>query len=236
MGEPVGWIDTIRRTNPITHQNREPIGSLIHVYLATWTVAAVPLHYLGNRYVWRWYSDGQLLGTHAIQTSSIFITRLASNLLPGKAVWNQGQEKYERSPSGAARLVNLSLIFAPMVVLPHFGQPALSFWGCVLGFDVHCMILTIPASILALCATAGVAIAHLFGEFGRALAQNVAANQEAEPGAAPPASTFKQEEPRQMPCNALFVEQGLSGLPPKYELDINAQFDLDRFVKWYAKA
>lgn len=214
--------------NPITHENRLPISRVTHAVTLTSLIAGTTLHYLGNRYIWRWYGDGQLLTTHAVYQSGAILTRLSSNLFPGEAAdLNPDGTVASRKRSTVASIVDLGVTFSPMVVLPYFGQPALSFWGCFIGFNFHGLVLAFPAVILSMCVGAGVALVDLLRNVGRAQAGPQASLP-------PPPETTLTEQP--LPCSARFDEESLKRLPTSYELDMDAQFDINRVVSLYSDA
>lgn len=70
--------------NPIIHENGQPVTSLYNKSVVIGAAGFTALHYLGNRYLWRWYTDGQLLTAHGlILFNNVITERLVSNIVPG---------------------------------------------------------------------------------------------------------------------------------------------------------
>lgn len=226
-------MEGIRRLNPITHENQMPVATWLNCLTAVSLVGGAYFHYLGNRYLWRWYGDRQLLCTHAIQGGSLLACRLVSNLIPGQVV-QQDEEgaPTARASSSISSWFRKAAIFAPMFLLPYLGEPKLSFWGCLLGFGWHRAIAALPWNMAMGCMTIGVAAGVVIRQAMRARPQ---ASPDREVGAPPPATTLKEEEEMRL-CAAQFTAQFLQQLPPAYELKSDAQFSLQQFSTWFSAA
>jgi DnaJ domain len=158
--------------NPITNENGYSVPLTYNLGILTGMVGATTAHYLGNRFIWRWYSDSQILAMHVpMALANVGVQRIVSNIFPGKITtfeWMVKGEDGEERPvpisvqtqSNPTTLAALVMTFAPMVLLPAMGVPRVGFWGCFLGFTFHTVVTSIPVAIAGtFAAIAGVFVA-----------------------------------------------------------------------------
>lgn len=146
--------------NPITHDNGLPVQPRVNKAILIGFSTTAIAHYLGNRFIWRWYTDSQIFAMHIpINVAATGVTRLVSNLFPGQDQQvidyvdnGDGTQtavpRMQRTLSIPGFLVGLGMTFSPMVLLPMMGVPRVGFWGCFIGFSFHFLVTSIPVAIV----------------------------------------------------------------------------------------